>query len=94
MSLSAPVSDPDDGVEEVVPARAVLTELARGFLLVREKDRERAVRFALTFLREHAKPSEMPARPEYPVPPAQRSLGRSPQGAVEKLDPRFPRTPR
>lgn len=83
---------PTDEVHEIVPARAVLTELARGFLLVRENDRERAVRFAVTFLREQA---EVPARggvPEGPRPtPAQLALGRLPRGAVERPDPRGPR---
>jgi len=77
---------------EVVPARAVLTELARGFLLVRESDRERAVRFARTFLRERAGPPQLPSPPSPPAPPsAQRSLGRSPWGAVERPDLRTPR---
>ena len=90
---SPPDADqPAEELLEVVPARAVLTELARGFLLVRESDRERAVRFARTFLRERSTPAPGPAPPSYPVPPsAQRALGRSPWGAVEKLDPRFPR---
>jgi hypothetical protein len=41
---------------EIVPARAVLTELARGFLLSQDADPERAKRFATTFLRERAGP--------------------------------------
>jgi hypothetical protein len=84
--------DEVEAIHEVVPERAVLTELARGFLLVRENDRARAVRFARTFLRER---SETQARPEpvaYPTaPPAQRSLGRFYRGAVERPDPRGPR---
>jgi hypothetical protein len=77
---------------EIVPARAVLTELARGFLLVRESDRERAVRFAATFLREHAEPVSRPTPAAYPATPtAQRSLGRASGGAVERPDPRPPR---
>ncbi|MGI0133157.1 MAG: hypothetical protein ACREDK_08770 [Thermoplasmata archaeon] len=43
-------------LDAVVPARAVLTELARGFLLVHQSDRAHATRFALTFLREQAGP--------------------------------------
>lgn len=41
---------------EIVPARAVLTELARGFLLAQDADPERAKRFAASFLRERAGP--------------------------------------
>jgi len=41
---------------EIVPARAVLTELARGFLLSHDADPERAKRFASSFLRERAGP--------------------------------------
>jgi hypothetical protein len=37
---------------EVVPPRAVLTELARGFLLLQQGDPERAKQFASSFLRE------------------------------------------
>lgn len=47
-------------LEAVVPARAVLTELARGFLLVHETDPAHAVRFAQTFLRERAGPPPTP----------------------------------
>jgi hypothetical protein len=39
-------------LQEVVPARAVLTELARGFLLVHASNPDRALRFATTFVRE------------------------------------------
>jgi hypothetical protein len=84
-------SDTDEELREVVPARAVLTELARGFLLVRESDRERAVRFAVTFLKERAEPpARSPSALPSPPPFAQRSLGRSPRGAVERPDPRYP----
>lgn len=38
--------------EGVVPARAVLTELARGFLLTQDTSRKRATQFAITFLHE------------------------------------------
>jgi hypothetical protein len=41
---------------EIVPRRAVLTELARGFLLSQDADPERAKRFASSFLRERAGP--------------------------------------
>jgi hypothetical protein len=36
-----------------VPHRAVLTELARGFLLTHASDPDQAAQFAMTFLREH-----------------------------------------
>ena len=78
-------SVPDDRpVKEVVPGRAVLTELARGFLLVHESNPGRAVRFAETFLRECAA-AESPERlePGRPVTPAQRRLGLLPRGAVD-----------
>jgi hypothetical protein len=39
-------------IAEIVPARAVLTELARGFLMVNAGDPERAKQFASSFLRE------------------------------------------
>jgi hypothetical protein len=48
----APFSDPPRALEEVVPGRAVLTELARGFLLVNDSDPQRAARFARRFLQE------------------------------------------
>jgi hypothetical protein len=41
-------------LEEVVPPRAVLTELARGFLMVNDVDPDSAKRFALTFLKERS----------------------------------------
>ena len=43
-------------IAEIVPARAVLTELARGFLLANHADPERAKKFASSFLRERAGP--------------------------------------
>jgi len=43
-------------LDEIVPPRAVLTELARGFLLSQDADPERAKRFATSFLRERAGP--------------------------------------
>jgi hypothetical protein len=45
-------------LREVVPERAVLTELARGFLLEQHSNPDRAVRFLATFLREQAHPPE------------------------------------
>jgi len=90
--MPAPVAPhcSEEEIREVVPARAVLTELARGFLLVRENDRERAVRFAVTFLHERTEPTRAVPAPVPAVLPAQRSLGRTPRGAVESLDPRPP----
>jgi hypothetical protein len=41
-------------LREVVPARAVLTELARGFLLMQGSHPDRALQFAATFVRECA----------------------------------------
>lgn len=73
-------------VEEVVPARAVLTELARGFLLVHESNPERARRFAETFLREKAGGGATGrVEPVTKVTMARLTLGRYPRGAVEPL---------
>ena len=44
-------------LEEVVPPRAVLTELARGFLLVQQSDPAHAARFARSFLKERMGPT-------------------------------------
>jgi hypothetical protein len=75
----------------VVPARAVLTELARGFLLVHETNPDRAVQFAATFLREQARGSEPTGgEASRPVGPARRPLGRLPRGAVDPSN--FPPT--
>ena len=55
-------------LEEIVPPRAVLTELARGFLLLHDRDPGRASEFARTFLREragHATPGR--ERPRLPA---------------------------
>jgi hypothetical protein len=41
-----------ESVASVVPSRAVLTELARGFLMLHDSDPGRATRFAATFVRE------------------------------------------
>lgn len=48
-------------LSEVVPARAVLTELARGFLLS-APDPERAKRFASSFLKEQQAGHNAPGR--------------------------------
>ncbi|MCI4351443.1 MAG: hypothetical protein L3K15_08025 [Thermoplasmata archaeon] len=55
---------PELPLQKVVPARAVLTELARAFLLVHEIDRKQAARFASTFLKERA--AESGPRPPTP----------------------------
>lgn len=77
-----------EAIHEVVPERAVLTELARGFLLVHESDRNKALQFATTFLKEYTGRTT-PGRVESvrSVTMARLSLGRFPQGAVERLDP-------
>ena len=77
--------DPEvEELREVVPARAVLTELARGFLLVHETNPSRAVRFAETFLRERAgRPVETRVAPVPKVTLARLSLGRGYRGAIE-----------
>ena len=94
------MSHPDEGtdrsfesevesIHEVVPERAVLTELARGFLLVHEKDREQAVQFAAGFLRERAgRSTASRVEPVNRVTMARLALGRFPQGAVERVDTR------
>ena len=79
-------------IREVVPARAVLTELARGFLLVHETNPEAAVRFAETFLREQT--GQLPAagaKSESRPTRARLMLGRFPRGAVEP--PKSPKSP-
>jgi len=76
-------------IEEVVPARAVLTELARGFLLSQDTDPAQAVRFAATFLKEQTgRPRPARVEPVNRVTMARLSLGRFPQGAVERIDPK------
>jgi hypothetical protein len=78
--------------EEVVPARAVLTELARGFLLVQKSNPDRARRFAKTFLQEReGSTSELRTVPLRRVTLARLALGRNPQGAVEPPPSRMPR---
>jgi hypothetical protein len=79
-----PLGPETDGLRPVVPGRAVLTELARGFLLVHESNPDRAVRFAETFLRECT--GGIPAgrvESTRPVTLARLRLGRSPRGAVD-----------
>ncbi len=75
-------------VEEVVPPRSVLTELARGFLLTRDRDRARAAPFATTFLRERhpeiARRPETSPEPARSLSPARRLLGCLPHGPVER----------
>jgi hypothetical protein len=87
----APPEDAEMSVDPVIPARAVLTELARGFLLVHETNPQRARQFALTFLREQSEPASA-SRVEVTanVTHARRSLGRYPRGAVEPLPSRLP----
>lgn len=57
-------------IPEVVPSRAVLTELARGFLLLHDRDPTRASEFARTFLREQV--GRTPTGSERPHLPAVR----------------------
>jgi len=80
-------SDPEDErIRQIVPARAVLTELARGFLLVHESNPARAVRFAETFLKERTGRAAPPRVESVPkVTLARLSLGRFPRGAVEPV---------
>ena len=69
---------------EVVPARAVLTELARGFLLAQQSSPDRARVFAQTFLQEREGAlAEVRAEPVRRVTLARMALGRTPHGAVE-----------
>ncbi|MGD0256286.1 MAG: hypothetical protein ABSB90_00155 [Thermoplasmata archaeon] len=79
-------------LSEVVPARAVLTELARGFLLVQESNPDRARAFAKTFLQEREGAStEVRTEPVRRVTLARLALGRTPHGAVEPPTTRMPR---
>ena len=74
----------EDQIRAVVPARAVLTELARGFLLVHDTDPQQALRFAETFLKEQtAGRVSTPSDPGSRVTRARLALGRLPHGAVE-----------
>ncbi|MGI0129439.1 MAG: hypothetical protein ACREEC_04700 [Thermoplasmata archaeon] len=81
---SDPIGEQIEQLRAVVPARAVLTELARGFLLVHESNPDRAIRFAETFLRERAEavaPDRVDA--SRPVTRARLLFGRLPRGAVD-----------
>jgi hypothetical protein len=86
-SAEPPDVSPDEEIEtlrRVVPARAVLTELARGFLLVQQSNPGRAVRFAEGFLKECAVQGSDPrVDASLPVTEARRRLGRLPSGAVD-----------
>lgn len=53
-----PLTEP---LSSVVPSRAVLTELARGFLMLHDSDPGRATRFAATFVREQVAESGPPS---------------------------------
>jgi hypothetical protein len=78
--------DPElETIEEIVPARAVLTELARGFLLVHESDPAHALRFATGFLRERSgqEASLERVEPVQKLSLARLSLGRGNRGAIE-----------
>jgi hypothetical protein len=88
-----PPADPEaEEIREVVPSRAVLTELARGFLLVHESNPARALRFAETFLKERAGRVATPRVESVPqLTLARLSLGRFPHGAVEPVG--WPATP-
>jgi hypothetical protein len=74
----------EKSLEEVVPARAVLTELARGFLLANESSPDRARAFAQTFLKERSGETlEGRIEPVRKVTLARLALGRNPHGAIE-----------
>jgi hypothetical protein len=88
----APREADEKSLSEVVPARAVLTELARGFLLVQESNPDRARAFAKTFLQEReGASSEVRIEPVRKVTLARLALGRTPQGAIEPPSSRMPR---
>ncbi len=73
-----------EAIHDIIPARAVLTELARGFLLVRDKDPERAARFAATFLRERVGAGPLPvARRAAAIPPAYAALAHPNRGPID-----------
>ena len=65
---------------EAVPSRAALTELARGFLILNDRDPGRAARFAASFLKEHTGGDlEFPVSQRPHLPSARRpvSIGRA-----------------
>lgn len=77
---------PTEALQDIVPPRAVLTELARGFLLVHDSSPDRALRFAETFLKEQAgrsPPARVEALPKVTL--ARLALGRFRRGGVEPL---------
>jgi hypothetical protein len=79
----------EKSLAEVVPARAVLTELARGFLLVHESNPDRARAFAQTFLKERSgEMGEVRIEPVRKVTLARLALGRNPHGAIEPANSR------
>jgi hypothetical protein len=79
-----PIDPAIEQLKRVVPGRAVLTELARGFLLVHESNPGRAVRFAETFLKECGAAHDVDRiDPRPPFPPGRLKLGLLPRGAVE-----------
>jgi hypothetical protein len=74
-AATPPAERPPATLNGVVPKRAVLTELARGFLLVHDSDPSRARRFAETFLKERAGSSVSARLPTYPrVPSVHRGI--------------------
>ncbi|MGP8074513.1 MAG: hypothetical protein ACLQD9_08095 [Thermoplasmata archaeon] len=90
---SRPAADPRrpsgsedmEAIHDIIPARAVLTELARGFLLVRDKDPKRAARFAATFLRERVGAEPPPAaRKAVVILPAYAALAHPNRGPIDR----------
>jgi hypothetical protein len=75
-----------DEIHAVIPVHEVLTELARGFLLVRDSDPERAVRFAATFLRERDEPNAASAGRPSPPSTAGPALGRGGVAGVDRRE--------
>lgn len=71
------VRPPGNPLGEAVPSRAALTELARGFLILNDRDPGRAARFAVSFLREHTG-GELETQPAHRphLPSARRPVSR------------------